>query len=294
MKHIKLFEDFVNEQVKDTFHSHKTHNPTADILQRQLDRDTQVTYGIYIKDSGSRKNGEEFMELYVGSNYSPDSTKRSYSRLYTPDQIPAKYKSIWNELRDKYHSELKESAITEAKKEKFILYTNPGNLTNAAYVAIGAADVKDVLSSAKRYSDSYTILYQGSGTQDDLVKAKQMFSNYRFGNESINEAKSIQDHIKKANEYKADLMKLKKEAKGASNPQAHAARIEAKEEQLRRVADVIRNLRAEGVKEELTEAKDLRSLQRSLDKLQNDYEAVLDDEALDAMTQLITTINSKL
>lgn len=110
----------------------------------------------------------------------------------------------------------------------------------------------------------------------------------------VNEAKSIQDHIKKANEYKADLMKLKKEAKGASNPQAHAARIEAKEEQLRRVADVIRNLRAEGVKEELTEAKDLRSLQRSLDKLQNDYEAVLDDEALDAMTQLITTINSKL
>lgn len=220
MKHIKLFEEFVNEQVKDAFHSHKTHNPTADILQRQLDRDTQVTYVINVKDSGSQKKGDEFMELYVGSNYSPGSSKRSYSKLYTPDQIPAKYRSIWNELKDKYNSELKESAITEAK--------------------------------------------------------------------------SIQDHAKKANEYKADLMKLKKEAKGASDPQAHAARIEAKEEQLRRVADVIRNMRADGVKEELTEAKDLRSLQRSLDKLQNDYEAVLDDEALDAMTQLITTINSKL
>ena len=189
------------------------------------------------------------------------------------------------------------SAITEAKKEKFILYTNPGNSTSAAYVAIGAADVKDVLSSAKRYSDSYRILYQGKGTQDDLVKAKQMFSNYRFGNESINEAKSIQDHIKKANEYKADLMDLKKGAKGANDPQAHAARVAAKEEQLRRVADVIRNLRAEGVSEdadELTEAKDLRQLQRALDKLQNDYEAVLDDDALEALTQLITAVNLKL
>ncbi len=299
------------------------------------------------------------------------------------------------------------SAITEAKKEKFILYTNPGNSTSAAYVAIGAADVKDVLSSAKRYSDSYRILYQGKGTQDDLVKAKQMFSNYRFGNESINEAKSIQDHIKKANEYKADLMKLKKEAKGASDPQAHKASIAAKEEQLRRVADVIRNLRAEGVSEEgefinegdvslkpglfalvsiggsigskstypiftagrigsiietsddkdaltetakqmrsrlspserkyygmsytvteltpgkikqiemlqsaqresaakddsieesfeyevVTEAKDLRQLQRALDKLQNDYEAVLDDDALEALTQLIVAVNLKL
>jgi hypothetical protein len=79
--------------------------------------------------------------------------------------------------------------LNEAKKEKFILYTNPNNSTNAAYVAIGAADVRRVLSSAKTYSDSYRILYQGSGTQDDLIKAKQMFSNYRFGNESIDESR---------------------------------------------------------------------------------------------------------
>jgi len=46
--------------------------------------------------------------------------------------------------------------------------------------------------------------------------------------------------------------------------------------------------------EAVTEAKDLRSLQKALDKLQNDYEAVLDDETLDAMSELIMTVNSKL
>jgi hypothetical protein len=76
---------------------------------------------------------------------------------------------------------------TGGKKVKFVLYTNPGNSTSAGYVAIGSEDVREVLSDAKRYSDSYKILYQGSGTQADLLKAKQMFSDYRFGNESIDE-----------------------------------------------------------------------------------------------------------
>jgi RNA polymerase-interacting CarD/CdnL/TRCF family regulator len=80
-----------------------------------------------------------------------------------------------------------ESLVTEAKKVKFVLYTNPGNSTSAGYIAIGTEDVREVLSDAKRYSDSYKILYQGSGTQADLVKAKNMFSNYSFGNESIDE-----------------------------------------------------------------------------------------------------------
>jgi len=71
------------------------------------------------------------------------------------------------------------------KKQKFILYTNPNNVTNRGYVAIGTVDVKKVLRSANTYPDSYTLLYQGKGTQDDLVKAKQMFSNYSFSNELI-------------------------------------------------------------------------------------------------------------
>jgi hypothetical protein len=82
---------------------------------------------------------------------------------------------------------IKES-LNEGKKEKFLLYTNPGNATDRAYVVIGAADVREVLSDSKRYRDSYLILFQGSGTQDDLIKAKNMFSNYRFGDESIDES----------------------------------------------------------------------------------------------------------
>jgi predicted HTH transcriptional regulator len=78
-----------------------------------------------------------------------------------------------------------ESAVNEAKKEKFILYTNPNNSTSAGYVAIGADDVREVLKDAKEYSDSYRILYQGSGTQEDFMKAKQMFSDYWFGSGSI-------------------------------------------------------------------------------------------------------------
>jgi hypothetical protein len=71
------------------------------------------------------------------------------------------------------------------KKQKFILYTNPNNVTNKGYVVIGTEDVKKVLRGAKSYPGSYILLYQGKGTQDDLVKAKQMFSNYSFNNESI-------------------------------------------------------------------------------------------------------------
>ena len=96
----------------------------------------------------------------------------------------------FDELRDEAKAAgliLAESTINEAKKQKFVLYTNPNNSTDRGYVVIGAADVREILSDAKKYSDSYKILYQGTGTQDDLVKAKNMFSDYRFGEESIDE-----------------------------------------------------------------------------------------------------------
>jgi uncharacterized protein (DUF302 family) len=97
----------------------------------------------------------------------------------------------FDELRDEARAAgliLAESTLNEAKKQKFVLYTNPNNSTDRGYVVIGAADVREILSDAKKYSDSYKILYQGTGTQADLVKAKQMFGDYRFGEESIEEA----------------------------------------------------------------------------------------------------------
>ena len=73
------------------------------------------------------------------------------------------------------------------KKQKFILYTNPNNnVTNRGYVVIGTKHVKEVLKDAKSYPGSYILLYQGKGTQNDLVKAKKMFSYYSFNKFSIN------------------------------------------------------------------------------------------------------------
>jgi uncharacterized damage-inducible protein DinB len=46
--------------------------------------------------------------------------------------------------------------------------------------------------------------------------------------------------------------------------------------------------------EVVTEAKDLRQLQRALDKLQNDYEDLLGDDELEALTGLISAVNLKL
>lgn len=105
------------------------------------------------------------------------------SKAGEPGQFESWLKSIYDNAKEN----MDESVIAEAKKVKFVLYTNPGNSTSAGYVAIGTEDVREVLSDAKRYSDSYKILYQGSGTQADLVKAKNMFSDYSFGNESIDE-----------------------------------------------------------------------------------------------------------
>jgi len=45
------------------------------------------------------------MEHYVGTNYNVDSTKKSYSKIYSVDKIPSKYKAAWLELKAKYKSD---------------------------------------------------------------------------------------------------------------------------------------------------------------------------------------------
>lgn len=133
-------------------------------------------------------------------------------------------------------------------------------------------------------------IYKKTEIKDSRMKHIQEFEDF------VLESKSIQDHIKKADQYKKELAKLKADAKKSGDKERYAARIEAKEEQLRRVADVIRNMRADGVREDVEpvlESKTIKQLHRELDKLQNQYEEVLDDEALDAMTELIAIINAK-
>ena len=120
MKHIKTFESFVNETLNTkwydlVFNSHKDHNPTCDILEGHLDRNSLITYGIYVNGPNI---GNEFMEYYSGPNYKPESVgKNSSSRMYTSDKIPAKYKSMWNELREIYQSDYKGGVSTNSKSK---------------------------------------------------------------------------------------------------------------------------------------------------------------------------------
>jgi hypothetical protein len=84
------------------FNLSKNHNTSYDILEGHLNQDTFITYGIYIKDECGRKKGDEFMEYYTGKNYKLGSTKKSYSRIYGPTEIPYRYREVWKSLRDAY------------------------------------------------------------------------------------------------------------------------------------------------------------------------------------------------
>ena len=64
--------------------------------------------------------------------------------------------------------------------KKFVLYTNPNNVTNYAYCAEGAFEANAVLKSAKAFPDSYRILFQGKGNADKIEEIKDQFRNYKF------------------------------------------------------------------------------------------------------------------
>ena len=103
---------------------HTLHNPSCDILEYRDDKDTIVTYGIYVKpykNKSGRGNyigkgeweipvGAEFMEVYVGKNYVLGSRARSYSRVYYfgTDKAPKSRVDLWMKLKAHYN-ELKES-----------------------------------------------------------------------------------------------------------------------------------------------------------------------------------------
>jgi hypothetical protein len=50
--------------------------------------------------------GQEFMEVYTGQNYVPSSKKRSYSRHFYSEAIPASYMKAWQTLKDYYDNRL--------------------------------------------------------------------------------------------------------------------------------------------------------------------------------------------
>jgi hypothetical protein len=114
--YIPSFDEFLFESVKWydlKFNSHTDHNPECDILEGHLDRDTLITYGIYVKGPNT---GKEFMEYYSGPNYKPEAVKKSSaSRYYETDKIPTKYRKMWEDLRNVYQTDYKGAKSTIQK-----------------------------------------------------------------------------------------------------------------------------------------------------------------------------------
>jgi len=83
------------------FFSHKNHNPDCDIMVGQIDDDTSLSYGVYVKGP---RTGQEFCEYYSGENYNILSRKRSCSRMWYADKMPIKYRKLWEVLRSNYQA----------------------------------------------------------------------------------------------------------------------------------------------------------------------------------------------
>jgi predicted RNA-binding protein YlxR (DUF448 family) len=97
------------------FNSHENHNPDCDILEGHINKDSLITYGVYVKGN---KKGEEFMEYYSGNNYLSDSNKKSSSRKYDSKEIPSKYEDLWKKLKKEYINNYKDKKETEGKEKE--------------------------------------------------------------------------------------------------------------------------------------------------------------------------------
>jgi 5,10-methylene-tetrahydrofolate dehydrogenase/methenyl tetrahydrofolate cyclohydrolase len=90
-----------------------------------------------------------------------------------------------SKLREIIRKVIKEETnqITEDnEKQKFVIYTNPNNLTSRAYLTWGTDDARDVMKGSKEYPGSYRILHQGRDTEDGARNfARKHFTNYSFG-----------------------------------------------------------------------------------------------------------------
>jgi hypothetical protein len=93
-----------NSFIKLNFNSHKKHNPSVDILEGYINSDAKITYYINIK---GKDIGNEGMEYYTGPNYVSGASGKSFSRHFTVDKIPSKYKNMWLELKKIYEKKYK-------------------------------------------------------------------------------------------------------------------------------------------------------------------------------------------
>jgi hypothetical protein len=94
--------------------SHKNHNPQCDIIESRIDKDSHITYGIYVNGP---KTGDEFFEYYRGSNYNVGSNLPSYSlHKAGEDNVPKAHKNRWNAARKYYQDLMAEITALEAQE----------------------------------------------------------------------------------------------------------------------------------------------------------------------------------
>jgi len=72
----------------------KYHNPDYLIVSTPIDADSFITCCKPVN------GGDYKMEYYRGENHIVSSKLKSYSRIYSEDQIPLKYKDIYKRLRE--------------------------------------------------------------------------------------------------------------------------------------------------------------------------------------------------
>ena len=89
------------------FLSHKSHNPSCYIVESRIDKDSYMTYGVYVNGP---KTGDEFFEYYRGENYAVGSKLQSYSlHKAGEDNVPKAHLNAWKAARTYYQDVLAES-----------------------------------------------------------------------------------------------------------------------------------------------------------------------------------------
>jgi hypothetical protein len=225
-RNIQSFNEFLNEAATTkwydlVFNSHKNHNPNCDILEGHLDRNSLITYGIYV--NGPEK-GNEFMEYYSGPNYKPEAvgTSRSTSRMYTSDKIPAKYLNMWQELREIYENEYEGGKSTNESSRSIVddarIKKEADKLFISRYPRVNPYDIKDIEFDGK--DDIMQLIAivkkRGEATDEEMMQDDYdyavMKSMQKFG---MFDSESFDAYINEAEEKDGNLeVQLTKSATG--------------------------------------------------------------------------------
>lgn len=168
MKHIKTFESFINKSqlVKEAIDS------------RSIGSSHKIGFNFFSLRKGDEIQNKKTKKTWIVQSVGSDGADLK-------DKWLGKYLTItslkdWEPVNVKAMDESYTNSLRENRQQKFLLYTNPNNATNFAYIAWGN-EVKEVLKDQRDYPGSYKILYQGRGTDSDAKKiASDMFSYYKF------------------------------------------------------------------------------------------------------------------